>query len=226
MGRPQIDQTMKRQIEGIAYEVLERTGSTRNAWSKYIEGKDEDEDNLCSESTFRKYVRQWERGYVRLEPDERIEPWGEGWLHDPPELGEPVKIDDSTRVEVLLTLHYCLEALPIPEPKSLTRRQGKFALLLHNFFDLSKRRDVLALLFLAHDYAYVHRLAEASGHLPNLSEMRALDERLLVYSARNPGPPDFYYWLPLDPSVTPSAEQETEVLEKLVISIKSSGFWA
>ena len=150
MGRPQIDQTMKRQIEGIAYEVLERTGSTRNAWSKYIEGKDADEDNLCSESTFRKYARQLERRYVRLETDEHIEPWGEDWLHDPPELGDPVKIDDPTRAQVLLTLHYCLEALPIPEPKSLTRRQAKFALLLHTFFDLSERRDVLALLVIAH----------------------------------------------------------------------------
>ena len=124
MGRPPTPQTDIREIERFAYEALERTGSTRSAWSRYIEGKDEDEDSLVSESTFRKYAKQLERRYVRLETDEHIEPWGEDWLHDLPERGDTVKIDDPTRAQVLLTLHYCLEALPIPEPKSLTRRQA------------------------------------------------------------------------------------------------------
>ena len=223
MGRPPTDQTQILEIERFAYEALERTGSTRSAWSKYTEGRDEDEDHLVSESTFRKYARAWERNYVRLDSDEYIEPWGEDWLHDLTELGDPVKIDDPTRAEVLLTLQYCLEALPIPDPKSLTRRQAKFALLLHNFFDLSKRRDVLALLVIAHEYATVDRRARASGHPPDQSYMRALDESLMVYSGRNPGPPDFHYWLPVDPSVTPSEEEETEMLERNVISIRSGG---
>ena len=221
MGRPPTPQTDIREIERFAYEALEKTGSTRSAWSEYIKGRDE--DNLVSESTFRKYARQWERSYVRLEPDEHIEPWREDWLHDSPELGDTVKIDDPTRAQVLLTLHYCLEALPIPEPKSLTWRQAKFALLLHNFFDLSKRRDVLALLVIAHEYATVDRQAQASGHPPDQSYMRALDESLMVCSGRSPGPPDFHYWLPLDPSVAPSEEEETEILERNVISIRSGG---
>ena len=223
MGRPPTPQTDIREIERFAHAALERTGYTRSAWSRYIEGKDEDEDNLVSESTFRKYAKQLERRYVRLETDEHIEPWGEDWLHDLPGLGDPIKIDDPARAEVLLTLHHCLEALPIPEPKSLTWRQAKYALLMHNFFDLSKRRDVLALLVIAHEYATVDRRAQASGHPPDQSYMRALDESLMVCSGRNPGPPDFHYWLPLDPSVTPSEEEETEILERNMISIRSGG---
>ena len=53
--------------------------------------------------------------------------------------------------------------------------------------------------------------------------MRALDESLMVCSGRNPEPPDFHYWLPLDPSVTPSEEEETEILERNVISTRSGG---
>ena len=97
MGRPPTPQTDIREIERFAYEALEKTGSTRGAYSEYTKGGDEDEDNLVSESTFRKYARILERRYVRLETDEHIEPWGEDWLHDPPELGDPVKIDDPTR---------------------------------------------------------------------------------------------------------------------------------
>ena len=92
MGRPPTPQTDIREIERFAYEALERTGSARSAWSEYIKGRDE--AKLVSESTFRKYARIWERDYVRLEPDEHIEPWGKDWLHDLTELGDPVKIDD------------------------------------------------------------------------------------------------------------------------------------
>jgi hypothetical protein len=219
MGRPEITQALKRWIEGIGYEVLESKGSTRTAWKVALERMEGDEP--CSETTFRKYIRKWEEGYTRLEPDAYIEPWSKDWLHDPAELGDPVKIDDPTKAEVLLTLHYHLEALAIPEPRRLTKRQAKFALLLHNFFDLSKRRDALALLVIAHDYARVHRWAEASGNPPDSSYMRALDERLLVYSGRNPRPPAFYYWLPVAPSLAPTEEEEIEILERVVISFRS-----
>ena len=44
MGRPPTPQTVIREIERFAYEALEKTGSTRGAYSEYTKGGDEDED--------------------------------------------------------------------------------------------------------------------------------------------------------------------------------------
>ena len=80
MGRRPLSQVQQIKIMEIANQVRDKTGSTKTAWS--VAKKRLSKEELPSETTFRKYLRQLEPGGDPVLPDKEIEPWDQEWSED------------------------------------------------------------------------------------------------------------------------------------------------